>query len=208
MKQSRLTDQFPAISADLPLNIQKLLTGLEEKLVDSRQTRVLVQIEASQRAECFLVCMERLLRYTKSQRLLVLTSASSQPMLYRVWQAATSREDGQSLTNQFPTHYALTWPLSEKTRVCISTIRELQLQQIEHLQDLSTSFDIILAYDFPSGLSPVWQRVIGKQQTNYLIAFCENPKQEVLQWFEGMIIGGTCEEDTTQCDCTQRPPAI
>lgn len=169
---------------------------------------MLVQIEANQRAEFFLLCLERLLRYTQSKRLLVLTSASSRPTLEDVWLTATSREDGQLLMKQFPTRYSLIQPLDGKIRVCIATVRELQLEQIEQHQHLSTSFDTILVYDFPAHLSPVWRRVIERQQVHYLIALCESPKQEVIQWFEGTIIGGVPEEGTSHHNCTQRTTMI
>jgi hypothetical protein len=52
---------------------------------NTEQTRVLVTIEASEHLNLFLVCVERLLRSTKSNRLLVLTSASSQPTLVNAW---------------------------------------------------------------------------------------------------------------------------
>lgn len=208
MKQSQLPSQFPAVSTDLPLETQKLLIDLEGKLVGKSQSRVLVQIDSDHHLEFFLVCIERLLRYMKTKRLLVLTSASSYPLLQGAWEIALSKENGQLLMNQFPTAYSLTLPLSDKIRVCISTVRELQLQQIEYLQQLSTSFDIILVYDFPKSLSPVWRRVIEKQQVNYLIGLCENPKQEVIQWFGDVAGGENREEGRTPGGFTQRPTTI
>lgn len=208
MKQTRLTNQFPAISTKLPLGTQKLLTRLEGTLTRNKQMRILVQIEVDQRAEFFLICMERLLRYTQIKRLLVLTSASCQSVLMHTWQAAISREDEHLLINHFPTRYSLTLPLGRE-RVYMTTVRELQLLQIEHRKQFSRTFDMIVAYDFPVFLSPVWKQVLEKQQVSSLIAFCERPTQEVIQWFDGILIEQReNEEGTAHTGFTQWPTAL
>jgi hypothetical protein len=172
MKRSPLFSQsFPALSPNMSSIIQQLLADLERECIDDKQTRILVTIEARQNPAVFLTCMEHLLRFTKETRLLILTSASAKPALVSAWQTALS---AGAITSHFPPCSPLTLPLAPQTRVCLTTIRELQRQQIEQAHRLSELFAMVIVYDLPAHLSPVWKRVIEKLQTPSLIAFCAN----------------------------------
>ncbi len=208
MKPSHLiTHPFPAVPSDLPPATQNMVTALESKLVESRQARVLITLDAHEHLDLFLVCVERLLRFTKSQHLLLLTSASAQPRLLRSWQSALAKDDGRRLIEHFPTCSPLKLPLAPQMRVCLSTIRELQLQQIEYAQRITHLFDILVVSDLPARLSPVWKRVIEKQESAYLIAFCTNPRQAVIEWFDGQLIEEEGAEGTTQPGFTRWSPS-
>lgn len=190
-KRSQLSFQpFPVLPGDLPEKIRNVLGILENKLIENEQARVLIKIELDQSPGLFLACMERLLYYTEMKRILVLTSASSQPTLENYWRAATSREDGQLLIARYPTRYSPHIPIGSQTRVCIATVRELQLQQNHVAAQLARAFGIIIAYDFPAALSPVWTRVVEHLGSHPLIAFCEEPEVEVIEWFGDNVISG------------------
>lgn len=164
---------------------QQLLAALE-KVWTSHQARILVPLDARQHPDVFLLCLECLLQQIQGKPLLVLSSASAQPELLGRWQAARSI-NGQLLAQRFPFCFLPTLPPGEQTGVCFSTVRLLQLQQLEETERLSTRFEGIVAYDFPTRLSPVWKRVIEREAVRTLMAFCANPEPEVVQWCDTVI---------------------
>lgn len=206
MKKSsrQILQSAPIASLDLASISQQLQVALEEARSNCQQTRILVPIEAGQHFAVFLSCIECLLQHTPDKPLLVLTSASAQSELAWRWQTALSVE-GLPLVERFPL-VPLTHPLSEQARVCFSTVRVLQLQQIEDAERLATMFDVVVAYDFPSDLSAVWKRVIERVSAHLLLAFCANPKPEVIQWCD-TIIGWENKKESEQQDAIQTSPA-
>ena len=114
---------------------------------NTEQTRILITLEARQHPAVFLTCIEHLLHASKTTRILILTSASAKPTLINTLQAAIPKEESQLLTEHFPLCSSLALPHAAQTRVCLSTMRELQLQQLEQALDLSAQFDSIIVYD-------------------------------------------------------------
>ncbi len=208
MMQYRCIHSHTVSATNIAKKAQEVGANLEGKPAESGQKRVLFQIEAKEHTTRFLRCMEQQLRSTRSP-LLVLVSASCQPHLQDMWQRTRSSADGQQrLSTLFPTRYALTLPLERGIRVYITTVRALQLEQIQHEQQIVSAFESMVVYDFPASLSPVWKRVLEKQQSSSLIAFCERPEPEVIQWFEDTRVEEESEEGAAQPGVTQRPPTI
>jgi hypothetical protein len=103
MKPSHLIPQpFPALPPDLPPHLQKMVSALERKLVGSMQARVFVTIEAGEHLDLFLVCMERLLRFTQSKHLLNPKQAVIE------WFEGTLIEENEGDTTQ---PGAIHWPI-------------------------------------------------------------------------------------------------
>lgn len=165
---------------------QPMLTALEETWRYYQRTRILIPLDGRQRFDVFLLCLQHLLQYTPGKPLLVLSSASALPELTQRWQMALSI-DGQLLARRFPFCFQLVGALGEQACLCFSTVRALQLQQLEDAEQLATRFDVIVVYDFPAHLSPVWKRVIEWMAARSLIVFCANPKLEVMQWCDTVI---------------------
>jgi len=182
----RLNSSQSVLSAHDVSRLQPVMTTLEEACRSHRHTRILIPLDARQYLDVFLLCLERLLHYTQRKPVLVLSSASALPELTRRWQTTASPE-GQLLIEHVTLCSPLTLPLGEHIRVCCSTVRALQLQQIQDRGQLAGLFEIMVAYDVPATLSPVWKRVIERMAARSLIIFCANPKPEVTQWCDVVI---------------------
>lgn len=163
---------------------------------NTEQTRILITLEARRHPAVFLTCIEHLLHASKTTRILILTSASAKPALISTLQAAIRKNESQLFTEYFPRCSSLALPHDTQTRVCLSTMRELQLQQLEQAPDLSVQFDIIIVYDLPAHLSPIWKRTIEKLEPSSLIAFCATPMPAVIEWFENTNRGEEKEKGT------------
>ncbi len=178
---------FPALPQGLSLEVREWLTVLESHLASNNYSRILVKMESGLNASFFLVFMDRLLRFTKTRNILLLASASSKPALISAWKDASLLEGDQRLSERYHTSYSPRVPLARGTRVCISTLREMQLC-FQHSRRLSRVFRMVLAYDVPATPSPVWQQVVDSFGTSYLIGFCRALTPEVSEWFGGNVI--------------------
>lgn len=187
MKESqRLNSSHSVLSAHHVSIPQPVLTALEEASRSQRHTRILIALDARQHLNDVLLCLHHLLHDAQSKPVLILSSASALPELAWRWQTALS-PDGHLLFERFPLYAPLTLPLGEHTRVCCSTVRALQLQQVQDTGHLAGLFELIVAYDFPATLSPVWMRVIERMAARSLIVFCAHPRPEVMQWCDTAI---------------------
>src|SRR5437660_4613354 len=146
------------VSADSFPIPQQVLTVLEEAWGSHQRARILVPLDARQHLDRFLLCLQHLVHHAQGKPLLVLSSVSALPELTRRWQTTLST-DTQLLSEAFFLCSPLALPLAERTSVCFSTVRALQLQQIQEVDQLAALFEVMVAYDVPSTLSPAWNLV-------------------------------------------------
>jgi len=193
---------FPILPDGLSLYQQNLLLSLEETL--ARRARVLVKTElGAMNPELMLAALDRLLQYTAIRRVLVLAGAAPLlPLLRRKFEEATSLEDGKKLNELYPVQYQLSAQLSDETRVCISSVRQVQLltrplngerlggrEQVAAPSLLpSDAFEAVIIYGTPA-LSQVWRDVLSYLKAPYLIGFSSAlPDEQLLTLFDGTVI--------------------
>ncbi len=193
---------FPILPDGLPLYQQNLLLGLEETL--ARRARVLVKTElGAMNPELMLAALDRLLQYTAIRRVLVLAGAAPLlPLLRRKFEEATSLEDGKKLNELYPVQYQLSAQLSDETRVCISSVRQVQLltrplngERLGEREQAaapsllpSDAFEAVIIYGTPA-LSQVWRDVLCYLKAPYLIGFSSAlPDEQLLTLFDGTVI--------------------
>lgn len=194
---SRLISQpFPE---SLSPEAQDVLRALETHLSAYAPNKVLIKAEPGLNTDLFFTCMDRLLRSNRSIGVLVLTSVSAKAAFVQAWQTVPSLEDGRSLSTRFPISCSPIEAVSQGIRVCIAALRETQLQLLQHSEQLSGAFDIVLAYGIPPTFSPAWQQVIEKFTPTYLIGFCNGgePALPVIALFEKNVIGYVAKEQAT-----------
>ena len=180
---------FPHFSEVLSLQDQQLLSDLEHTLSCPDPLKMLITVEPRQNKTLVLACIEALLYATRSQHMLVLTSSSFESQFSMGWHLDRSLINEQPFCSLFPTAYAPLWPPRWDTRVYISTIREMQLQQIRSASQICSFFDLILVLDFPGLLSPVWMSVLEQLAGLPLIAFSGKARSiSVTEWFGGNLL--------------------
>lgn len=184
-----LHQRFPAIPVGLPAKTRDLLTHLESNLTSGNR-KTLLKMGADLAPDACLIVADRLLRFTKTKRVLLLVSAKEKPALVQAWNDGVSLEDGQRLSARYRTSYSPDAPV-HRMQVCIAALREMQLS-LRHAKPLSQTFDAVLLYDLPARLTPVWQHVMQSFVASSLIGFCQNPTPSVCAWFDDNIV----EEDT------------
>jgi hypothetical protein len=148
---------FPAVPAGLTTAEQTALVTLETRIM-ARQPRTLVVVEPEQMSPMLTVSVDRLLRFAVQRMLILAGTASLKPEVVRWWETATSPIDGRRFTDLYAAQYALTSPLAPETRVCLSTLREIQLS-IHEAKLAQEAFDLVLVYG-PLVASHVWQIVL------------------------------------------------
>jgi hypothetical protein len=180
---------LPSLPGELAPPLRRVVLELEQHLVTGTQDRLLIKAESAQKSILLFVCADRLLRFTRSRQLLLLTGAANRRDLVQEWNKACSLFDGQLLRVRYPTWYTLHDLPPPETRVLIATLREVQW----HLQLFSTcihAVDIVLV-DIPT-FSPVWKHVLEALPAVLLIGYSQNPTAELLAWFGDHMIDGTC----------------
>lgn len=118
-----------------------------------------------------MLCLNRLLHSTAIGCILVLAGAAPlKPRLKQVYADWISREDGTPLAKRYPAQFEPTASLAQGIRVCLSSIRELQLliQGDEALP--KGAFDAIVIYDLFTP-SVVWYQVLEYFEAPYRICF-------------------------------------
>jgi hypothetical protein len=189
---------FPIVPDEVPELQQALLHNLEDAL--SRHTRVLVntEYEAGDTISLLLIFLDRVLQYTSVEHILVL--AGSVELLahlrqhYRTW---VSLEDGVPLSEHYSAQYKPTFPLAPDTRICFSSVREMQLltQAInEHDTILRRqTYDLIIVSNLASLTAP-WQQVLAYLDAHYYVGFGSPTDPMVGSLFDHNVI-------TSEADC-------
>jgi len=183
MKRSQLS--FPAVPTDLPAKTRTILTSLEQGLTNN-WSRALVSVEEEHDLDLFFLFVDHLLYFTACKRILLLVSAASKSELVQTWKKRSSSVDGQLLAERYRTAYTSTLLSAQEYRVCISTPREIQIH-LRQDASFSSMFDVVLFYNVPSPLSPVWQTII-EGLSAYLIGFCRRPTAETVAFFHGNVV--------------------
>lgn len=183
---------FPILPNEVHGLHQALLLRLEDAL--SRHTRVLVntEYEAVDTMHLLLMFLDRVLHYTSVERILVL--AGSVQLLaylrqcYRTW---VSLEDGIPLSEHYAAQYKPTIPLAADTRICFSSIREMQLlTRSLHEQDTilcRQTYDLLIVYNLASLTAP-WQHVLAYFNAFYWVGFGSSSDPLVANLFDDNVI--------------------
>ena len=189
---------FPIMPDEVHEVQQALLLKLEDAL--SRHTRVLVntEYEAGDTMSLLLIFLDRVLQYTSVEHILVL--AGSVELLahlrqhYRTW---VSLEDGVPLSEHYVAQYKPTFPLAPDTRICFSSIREMQfLTHAINEQDTilyRQTYDLIIVYNLASLTAP-WQQVLAYFDAHYYVGFGSPSDPMVVRLFDHNVI-------TSEADC-------
>ena len=183
----RLRQPFPDLPAGLSPKMQHVLTHLESTLALGNHPRTLLKMGADLMPDSCLIVADRLLRFTKTKRILLLVSASGKPALVQAWKNGVSLEDGQLLSARYRTFYSPDASRVRRMQVCIAALREMQ-QGLQHSKRLSQTFDVVLIYDLPARLSPVWQQVMQSFAASSLIGFAQAPTPSMCAWFDDNIV--------------------
>jgi len=173
---------FPPLSTDLPTKTRDLLLLLESALAMTLPSKMLVKTEGALNLPFSLLFVDRLLRFTSTRRVLLLTSSAFKPDLIQAWKAASSLEDSACLSKRYRTAYSPQISLEPSTHVCISAVREMQFC-LQHSPHICEAFDVVLIYEMPIILAPLWQQVLESFSRGLLIGFCEAPTPKISEWF-------------------------
>ena len=183
----RASGPFPPLPDNLSEYQQALLTGLETTL--AHHASALVPLEAGQaNAELLMLCLERLLRYTLSKRILLLAGAAHlKAHLKRMYTTWVSREDGLRLSECYQAQDTPTSAQAAGSPVCISSLREIQLRTRGDRALPRRAFDAIVIYDIAAS-SPVWEQVLAYFEAPYLIGFGRGEDPKLSAQFGGRLI--------------------
>ena len=183
---------FPIVPDEVHELQRALLHNLEDAL--SRHTRVLVNTdyEVGNTMSLLLIFLDRVLQYTSVEHILVL--AGSVELLahlrqrYRTW---VSLEDGVPLSEHYAAQYKPTFPLAPDTRICFSSVREMQLlTHAMNEQDTTLcrqTYDLIIVYNLASLTAP-WQQVLAYFDAHYSVGFGSPSDPMVVRLFDHNVI--------------------
>jgi hypothetical protein len=189
---------FPIVPDEVPKGQQVLLHHLEDAL--SRHTRVLVntEYEAGDTMSLLMIFLDRVLQYTSVEHILVLAGSvqlrAHLRQRYRTW---VSLEDGVPLSEHYMAQDKPTFPPAPDTRICFSSIREMQL--LTHTineQDTTLCrqiYDLIIVYNLASLTAP-WQQVLAYFDAHYSVGFGSPSDPMVVRLFDHNVI-------TSEADC-------
>jgi hypothetical protein len=187
---------LPAPPKDLPPGTRSLLLTLENALVSASCSKVLVQMKRDFDVTIPFLLIDRLLRETQTTRILLLVSSAPRTALIATWKEATSWEDGVRLSERYRTAYSPNGSEARGARVCISTLREMQICQRTSRQFAQT-FRVVLICDVPGTLSPVWRHVLEPFASSHLIGFCRVLTRDVREWFDNNVVRDEKEHPDT-----------
>jgi hypothetical protein len=156
---------------------------LPEQLLTLDKTSTRILITTHENPDLFWQALEHVLRSSWCKRLLVLTPTVSRPELLVNWPHIPFLQERRFFWKRFPTQFAPTFPLRRNTRVCIATIREMQVQQKLHCLLRCSPYDCVVIYKMPGTLSPVWMQVLEQFEKVPLIGFSETAAPATRLWF-------------------------
>src|SRR2546430_927970 len=101
------------------------LSALEAQLVASDQGSILLLVEQELMQDIAMIAIERFLRYTQCQRVLLLVSPKLQTKMIEIWEHAVSWGDERTRTEQFS---MTSMPQkAQEAQVCIATVFDIQV---------------------------------------------------------------------------------
>ena len=189
---------FPPLPADLSVEQRKLLAGLEASLSQHASTLVQVNMGQPEALSLLFLSLDRLLSSPSIRRMLLLVgSASLKPVVQRASAAWISLEDGRPLSKRYACEPRLTLPLASTTRVCLASMRELQLvmraMPEEHLP--AGTFDAVIVFGMPAPLSPLWPPLLTSIAAPYRLGFGEVLDEAWVALFDHQVVVGHTVRD-------------
>jgi hypothetical protein len=179
---------IPAAFAHSHEQVRDALTALETMLVSSNQDRVLLLVEKKTMEDLSIISIERILRYTQCQRVLLLVSPKLKTKMIEIWEQAVSWENGRKLNEQFSITSAP--QNAEVTQVCIATVFDIQVHiGIDSMQPFFKAFDAIVLYE-PINPGPAWSQIVeifATMGTPVIGLSSQLSKEEGEQLFEHVI---------------------
>jgi hypothetical protein len=160
---------------------------------DNEQARLswaLVQLPAGQakKADQFMQCLERLLRFNEVERMLLLPGSAALLLhlkqLYAGW---GSREGKTRLCERYPVQEPSAAEDASGASVWIASLRQAQLRTSGANALPRRAFDAILVYDI-AGTSPVWKAVLTYFEAPYRIGFSQGRNPQLVQLFGGRLL--------------------
>lgn len=197
MKNKRLeltelnSHPFSATFARSPYHIQirNALSLLEAQLISDNQNSILLLLPKELLNEVSLITIERLLRHTRCQRVLLLVLPKLQTLLLETWKHAISWEDGQKLASLF----SMTSQPQEiyDAQVCMTTVFDLQIHiGVDSRQPFFKAFEVIVLSDVPANPGPVWCQIVeifARMGTRVIGLSALMPEQEGTLLFDRVI---------------------
>ena len=141
------------------VQVQRTLIALEANLISSDQDRVLLLLEKATMEDLSIIAIERLLRYTPCQHILLLVASKIQAHMIERWEYAASWEDGHPLIAQFavtsmPQH-------AQEAQVCLATVFDIQVHiGVDSTLPFFKMFDVIVLYDIPTHPGHTWSQIV------------------------------------------------
>jgi hypothetical protein len=139
--------------------VRDALTTLEATLVACKQDRVLLLLENKIMEDLSIIAIERFLRYTQCQRVLLLVNPKLKTKIIEAWKQAVSWEDGRKLSEQFS---VTSIPQNaEGAQVCIASVFDIQAHiGIDSTRPFFNAFDALVLYDVPNNPGPAWSQIV------------------------------------------------
>jgi hypothetical protein len=152
---------FPACLALSAQGVQvrSVLSTLEAQLIAHNQGKLLLLLEQELIGSLSLIEIERFLRYTPCQRVLLLVGPKCKAPLIERWEHAVSWEG----EGYFASHVSMT-PLPQKaleTQLCIATVFDIQVHVgVDARYPFFKAFDVVILSDVPTNPGPAWHQIV------------------------------------------------
>src|SRR5258708_4625922 len=119
------------------------LTSFEAHLTSSPHDKILLLLERALMEDLSMITIERFLRYTQCQRILLLVTPHRKAKLIEGWEKAKSWEDGSKLSEHFSGSF--TPQNDQQDQITIATVFDIQTQVgNEKAHPFFKAFDVII----------------------------------------------------------------
>jgi hypothetical protein len=154
----------PASAALVPSSsserVLEVLRHLEATLMSSEHRKILLLLEHDLMEDLTFLAMDRFLRYTSVQHLLLLVPQTMKEQILNVWHHTVAWSNGRKLAEQFS---LLSTPSRDQitAELCIATIIDIQRHVgIDVTLPFFKAFDVVLVYEVPSCPGPAWIQAV------------------------------------------------
>ena len=140
--------------------VHDALKHLEATLMSSTYRKILLLLEHDLMEDLTFLAIDRFLRYTSVQHLLLLVPQTMKKQLLNVWHRTVAWSNGRKLAEQFS---LLSMPSRDQitAELCIATIIEIQKQVgVDVTLPFFKAFDVVLVYEIPPYPGPAWIQAI------------------------------------------------
>ena len=139
--------------------IRQALTRLDTQLAANSSDRVLLLLEQELLEDLSTLLIERFLRYTSCQRVLLLVPQKLAVPLVNVWDLGVSWEDGRPRSAQYSA--TVSPQRADVTQVCMTTAFAIQVytgMDVSH--PFFDAFDALVLYEVPGNTSAAWNQIV------------------------------------------------